>query len=212
MTNRSFGRDREQGIALVTGLIFLLLMTLIGATAIQTTSLDERMAGHVRDRNLAFQAAEAALRDAEQDIRGIGAGTRNPAISGISDFYPDCDMDGTADTYDDGLCDRRTDCAANDPFFIACKKRWVIAFYTGSSVVFPAFGTYAAITLDMTAPPSVEYGQFTGADPIADVSAQPRYLIEGRKIEDAFYYRITVRAQGASANTAVWLQEVYKPL
>jgi type IV pilus assembly protein PilX len=28
----------------------------------------------------------------------------------------------------------------------------------------------------------------------------------------AFYYRITVRAQGANPNTVVWLQEVFKPI
>ncbi|MBI5782939.1 MAG: pilus assembly protein PilX [Gammaproteobacteria bacterium] len=42
-------------------LIFLLLLTLIGITALNTTSLEEKMAGNVKDRNLAFQAAESAL-------------------------------------------------------------------------------------------------------------------------------------------------------
>lgn len=210
MTNSLFRRDRQQGIALVVGIIFLLLMTLIGVTAIQTTSLDERMAGNVRDRNLAFQAAEAALRDAEEDIRGIG--TRNPAISGISDFSLDCNSDGTAGNDDDGLCDRRPDCNVNDT---TCKKNWVASTYSGNAITFPATTLappiYAAVTVSMTAAPSIQYGQFTGAASIAELSAQPRYLIEGRKIEDKFYYRITVRAQGASANTVVWLQSVYTP-
>ncbi len=205
MTNQSFGRDHQQGIALVVGLIFLLLMTLIGVTAIQTTSLDERMAGNVRDRNLAFQAAEAALRDAEQDIRGIGDTPRDPAISGTTDFFTDCNMDGVAETYDDGLCDRRPDCDLHDT---ACKKRWPVMTYSGNSITFPEKTltppTYTEIIVSMTASPSVQYGQFTGADPIDDdpddgvdlLSAQPRYIIEGRRIEDAFYYRITVRARG----------------
>lgn len=67
MIQRSF-RHRQHGTVLVIGLILLLLMTLIGVTAIQTTSLDERMAGNSRDRNLAFQAAEAALREAEENV------------------------------------------------------------------------------------------------------------------------------------------------
>ena len=65
------------------------------------------MAGNLPDRNLAFQAAESALRDAEQDIRGIGTTPRNPAMSGITDFYANCNMDNQANTYDDGLCDRK---------------------------------------------------------------------------------------------------------
>ena len=56
---------RQKGMALVISLIFLLLLTIIGVTAMQTTTLQERMAGNMRDRNVAFQFAEEALRDAE---------------------------------------------------------------------------------------------------------------------------------------------------
>ncbi len=52
---------RQRGIALVLALVFLLLLTLIGITALNTTSLEEKMASNVKDRNLAFQAAESAL-------------------------------------------------------------------------------------------------------------------------------------------------------
>ncbi|MGZ8238204.1 MAG: pilus assembly protein, partial [Methylobacter sp.] len=62
---------------------------------------------------------------------------------------------------------------------------------------------------------SVAYGAFTGATAINGPSAQPRYLIEGFKRQlsgsDEYYFRITVRAQGANANTVVWLQEIFKP-
>lgn len=51
----------QRGVALVLALVFLLLLTLIGITALNTTSLEEKMAGNVKDRNLAFQAAESAL-------------------------------------------------------------------------------------------------------------------------------------------------------
>lgn len=54
----------QQGSALIIALVFLLIMTLIGTTAMQGTSQQEKMAGNMRDRNLAFQAAEAALREA----------------------------------------------------------------------------------------------------------------------------------------------------
>ena len=58
----------QTGTALIVSLIFLLIMTLIGITAVRTTTLEEKMAGNMRDRNLAFQAAEAALRDAESAL------------------------------------------------------------------------------------------------------------------------------------------------
>lgn len=59
---------RQRGIALVMALVFLLLLTLMGIAALNTTSLEEKMAGNVKDRNLAFQAAESALILAENWI------------------------------------------------------------------------------------------------------------------------------------------------
>lgn len=56
---------RQRGAALAVSLIMLLILTLLGVTAMQTTIIEERMAGNAKDANTAFQAAEAALRDAE---------------------------------------------------------------------------------------------------------------------------------------------------
>jgi type IV pilus assembly protein PilX len=56
---------RERGAALMVALVMLLLMTILGVTAMRTTTLQERMAGNLRDSNLAFQAAEVALRQGE---------------------------------------------------------------------------------------------------------------------------------------------------
>ncbi|HPF28453.1 MAG TPA: PilX N-terminal domain-containing pilus assembly protein, partial [Steroidobacteraceae bacterium] len=55
----------QRGAILVTSLLLLLVLTIIGLTAMRMTSLQERMAGSTRDLNLAFQGAEAALRDGE---------------------------------------------------------------------------------------------------------------------------------------------------
>jgi type IV pilus assembly protein PilX len=187
----------------------LLLLTLIGASSMQSTSLEEKMAGNLRDRSIAFQAAESALRDAEQDIKGTGTTPRNPTdpdgnygISKLRDFDHNCNHNNVANDYDDGLCNRRWGVPA-----------YIEPSYAGTSISWPAFtnalGTpFPAITVDMTTTPSVAYGRFTGAAPIAVLSAPPRYLIEGHKNQT--YYRITVRAQGISANTVVWLQSVFK--
>lgn len=60
---------QQAGSTLGIALIFLLLLTLIGTAAIQGSSLQERMAGNLRDRDLAFQAAEAALREGERFLQ-----------------------------------------------------------------------------------------------------------------------------------------------
>lgn len=56
---------RQKGSALLVSLIMLLLITLVAVGGMQGTILQERMTGNLRDRDLAFQAAEAALREAE---------------------------------------------------------------------------------------------------------------------------------------------------
>ncbi len=65
-----FNRLRQQGAALITSLIILLILTVLGVTAMSGSSLQELMAGNFRDHNLSFQAAESALADAEQAIEG----------------------------------------------------------------------------------------------------------------------------------------------
>jgi type IV pilus assembly protein PilX len=56
---------RQKGAALIITLLILLVMTLIGISGMQTTVLEEKMAGNFKDRNMSLQAAESALRSAE---------------------------------------------------------------------------------------------------------------------------------------------------
>lgn len=66
--NHLASKKSERGAVLLVSLIMLLLLTIIGVAAMRDTNLQERMAGNMRDRNLAFQAAEAGLRFAEQKV------------------------------------------------------------------------------------------------------------------------------------------------
>jgi type IV pilus assembly protein PilX len=61
----------QSGVVLVVSLIILLLLTLIGLTGMQTTGLEEKMASNMRDKNLAFQAAEATLKVGEGKIQDL---------------------------------------------------------------------------------------------------------------------------------------------
>lgn len=195
---------RQRGAALITGLVFIVVLTIVGVTASRMASLEERMAGNLRDRSLALQAAEEALRDAERDILGQGANRRNPAISGLTGFDDECNQDGQANTADDGLCDRRGG----------------LPTYTATRVNFPGFSynavDYDPASISMTGAPSVVLGRFTVTRQVPLVSAQPRYLIEGFEKQAPGeqirpVYRITVRAQGANPNTVVWLQSEFRP-
>lgn len=60
-------RNTQQGFVLATSLIFLVIMTLLAVTAIRRATLDEKVSGNLREQNLAFQAAERALRYCQLD-------------------------------------------------------------------------------------------------------------------------------------------------
>jgi type IV pilus assembly protein PilX len=62
------GRRSQGGVVLVMSLLFLLMLTILGVTAMGTSALQEKMAGNMRDVDMAFQAAESALRGGEAQI------------------------------------------------------------------------------------------------------------------------------------------------
>lgn len=68
---RTINTKNQHGAALIVSLIILLLMTLIGIFAMRSSVMEEKMASNQRDRDLAFQAAEIALRDAEELIASL---------------------------------------------------------------------------------------------------------------------------------------------
>jgi len=51
----------QRGVALVVALVFLLLLTILGVTVMNTSALEGRMAGNTQETNRAFHAAESAL-------------------------------------------------------------------------------------------------------------------------------------------------------
>jgi type IV pilus assembly protein PilX len=59
---------KQSGVVLVISLVMLLLLTLIGISGTQTSTLEEKMAGNMRDKDLAFQAAESAMVQVETTL------------------------------------------------------------------------------------------------------------------------------------------------
>ncbi|MGI9302111.1 MAG: pilus assembly PilX family protein [Gammaproteobacteria bacterium] len=73
----------QTGAALITGLVLLLVLTLIGVTAMRSTTLEERMARNLREANIAFQMAETGLIGGESWVndrpsRPIGISANRP--------------------------------------------------------------------------------------------------------------------------------------
>lgn len=57
--------SKQQGTALIFALVMLLLLTILGITAVTTSSLQEKMAGNMRDQYMAQQAGDSILFDGQ---------------------------------------------------------------------------------------------------------------------------------------------------
>ncbi len=66
---------KQSGAALFVCLMLLLVMTLIGVSGITSSTLEEKMAGNMRNKHMSFQAAEAALRIAEIEAAALASDT-----------------------------------------------------------------------------------------------------------------------------------------
>ncbi len=119
--------NKQQGAVLIVSLLMLLVMTIIGLSAMRSTTLEEKMAGNYRNSNIAFQAAESALRDGENDLAGISYSTghaRTPLISGLNDFDSGCT---------NGLCAGWSPSIWKDT--TKTKQAVSFGFYTGATSV-----------------------------------------------------------------------------
>lgn len=76
---------RQAGAVLAISLIMLLLLTLIGITGTQVTGLEEKMTGNMRERNIALQSAETALRAGETSLTQAALGAFT--VAGTNGLY-----------------------------------------------------------------------------------------------------------------------------
>ncbi|MCH9697185.1 MAG: pilus assembly protein PilX [Gammaproteobacteria bacterium] len=58
-------QQSQNGATLIVSLILLFVLAIIGLASMQSTTVEEKMAGNMRDQSVAFQAAETALRVGE---------------------------------------------------------------------------------------------------------------------------------------------------
>ncbi|TDX97922.1 pilus assembly PilX family protein [Thiohalophilus thiocyanatoxydans] len=80
--------EQQHGMVLILALVILMAMTIISVSSMSTSTLEERMAGNLKDREIAFQAAEAALRHGESLVdSGISTGSFNSeCTNGFCDY------------------------------------------------------------------------------------------------------------------------------
>jgi type IV pilus assembly protein PilX len=102
MKESGFPLRGERGTALVMGLVFLVILTLLGLSSSSGVIQQEIIARNVRDQNLALEAAEAALKTAEFWLRQKNGPAANGMFEGLPQVF---DSRGAAP-----LCDGATTC------------------------------------------------------------------------------------------------------
>ena len=65
---RYSSRQNQRGAALVMALAVLVLLTILGISAMKSSTLEYRMATSIQDKSTAFQAAESALSESMASV------------------------------------------------------------------------------------------------------------------------------------------------
>jgi type IV pilus assembly protein PilX len=65
MLPRNTSKMRERGIVLISSLLLLLVLTILGLSMFRSVGLQEKIAGNLREKHRALQAAESAQQYAE---------------------------------------------------------------------------------------------------------------------------------------------------
>jgi Tfp pilus assembly protein PilX len=184
---------RQRGAVLLTALFLMLAVLMIGVSAARSALNADKSARHDRDRQIAFNAAQAALQDAERDIEG-GADPASPRAALFAPlsagFAGDCGQGAASANL--GLC---------------------------LPALAPAAPVWQALDLGGAGAATVPYGRFTGAvmavagGPLP--ARLPRYIIErvalaGAAPSHGAFYRITAIGFGSRDATRVVLQSYYR--
>lgn len=191
---------QQRGVSLIVVLILLVIISLLGISAAQLSMMSERGSRNERDLQIAWQGAEAALMDAEFDIRGPGTSNRMGVFTKNDSSAFVTGSCGTSDSGNSvGLC---------DPSTVTGKPLWL------------------STDLAADTPAATLYGTFTNRSFTAGASGlqpakQPRYIIEvlpdknafgdaSGEAEKKFVYRVTAMGFGPRADIQAVTQMLFR--
>jgi type IV pilus assembly protein PilX len=190
--------SRQRGASLIMVMLILIVVSIIGVGGIQIAMMAERGSRNDRDMQVAWQAAEEGLIDAENDIYGPAASSRRLTFTNVDlgAYVADC---GVVTGNGAGLCTLVT----------SGKPAWLSVNFSDAS----------------TNAKTAYLGKFTGRTlPSGTTGVQPyklpRYIIE--PIRDpgdrdltsttpAYVYRVTAMGFGPRADIQAVVQMIYRP-
>ena len=195
--NVRFYFREQKGFSLITTLILLVVTTILGVGAAQLVLQSEKSTRFERDTQIAYQGAEAALLDAEFDIRGPNASASQRLASFVTgSLVGFVDACGTGTQR--GLC---------TPSAVGEKPVWYVVDFQNE--------TSGAKT--------AKFGEFTGRTLSTGTSGirpalLPRYIIEvipdptpgSNASTKPTLYRVTAMGFGPRKSTQVVAQMIFR--
>lgn len=199
MNNQIYLRRRhQQGAVLIMGLVLLMALTIVGVASLNNNTLQSRMAGNLVDSTLAFNAAETAAKAMQVSLspdNGTQSSCNGKTYDGtlgsakcVLDIGTEANGRGDINWMDNTTYAWWTDSKAAGADYVQ--------EYTGNYS--PTIGGKSVIS---SAPRVIVEEHATAG--LNGQGLTRRNLTSGTK-----YYRITVRATGASDNSVAMIQEI----
>jgi type IV pilus assembly protein PilX len=170
----------QKGFILAIAMIFLLILTVLAITSIKRATVDEKVSGNLRAQNLAFQAAESALRFCQKNLELSGPGGTLPLTPGTTETL-------------------------NHIPILIYPNNVAPAITPPAPIVWTDLANWTnvnAVRLPANTIPNV------AIQPQCMIEEWPMKDLLKPKIYTA--YVITARGVGATANAVVWLQETLR--
>jgi type IV pilus assembly protein PilX len=181
----------QRGTALVMSLIFLLILTILGVTAMTTSSLQEKMAGNLRDQFMAMESVESAMRAGEQwlfDYRTrFGANSGPPPTTCPGSNDPTDPEVWTINCVVGGI-DAQTD-----------------SWWTSSAVAYDSLGLGSTYPISEVAAQPHYIIEF-----LQDVPDSPAKDLTYTKAKSMYYYTISGWSYGATQSARALLQNTFR--
>jgi type IV pilus assembly protein PilX len=179
-----FSRSAPQrGASLIVVMMILIIVSLLGVGGAQIALMSERGARNDRDMQVAWQAAEAALRDAEFDMTTSG---RQGTFDGITKtaFVQGCNTASVDGLYDFSMCP---------------KPAWLTLNFDATAAT--VFGAKTGRTFA-----SGNVGIQPAQPPLYMIE-----LVTDPKEPSHFVYRVTAMGFGPRTDIQAVVQEIYRP-
>lgn len=199
----------QRGAALIVSLVVLSVVTVLGIASMRSANTELKLASGMRDRGVAFEAAEAALAIVEK-----GLSTAPPSIMNlVSDCYvgncytPTCDgglcFDGDFDSGDEWIyCEVASDAINSER----------VDFWDDTTLdVWNDTSKHKTVSISGVSNNVkyiTEFLCFVKKDPDQPFNA----LTQANKNNGSPLYRVTVLAKGDSGRSTVSLQSTYKAI